>query len=398
MKPKLTKILLLENNPNDVKLVENELHKSNFQFEDRVVSNKAEFVKALDTYNPDIIISEYCLPSLDSKEALAIVRATSKNAPFILLTSITETNSDEMMNEGAYDYLLKDDLHLLPLSIRNALHKYNLEKERDNENEKMLKETESLAHIGSWQFNFKTFKGKWSDEAYRLLGYEPGEVVPKLESYLERVHPYDLEFVQREIYKVEKGELPSNKFEHRIIDFKTKEVKYLLTKIITEYKAGELTSISGFYRDITTEMLAQQKLLQSQSHLLASQRIANIGSWEIDLTEAAKKFDTSLNWSDETFRIYGMEPGKFVPTVNSVINLVHPDDRDIVLKKLAESCETGKTYSYDFRIVLPDNSIRVAHGMGKVILNDISGKPLKIIGTTQDITERKERRTCTAQV
>ena len=74
MKPILTKILLLEDNPVDAQLVGNELDKSNLTYNMKVVTNKIDFTAGLIEFKPDIIISEYSLPSFDSKEALAIVK------------------------------------------------------------------------------------------------------------------------------------------------------------------------------------------------------------------------------------------------------------------------------------------------------------------------------------
>ena len=107
--------------------------------------------------------------------------------------------------------------------------------------ESLLKETEKLAHIGSWQFNFKTGIGKWSDEAYRLIGFEPGEVAPILASLLRQVHPDDLRNVLESIKEVEANkDMPSKRIEHRVILNKTNEVRHLLTKIIIERdKKGE---------------------------------------------------------------------------------------------------------------------------------------------------------------
>ncbi len=257
--------------------------------------------------------------------------------------------------------------------------------------ETLLKETEKLAHIGSWQYNFQTGMGKWSDEAYCLLGYEPGEVAPTFKSFLNCVHPDDLEYVKKTHAEIELKNLSAQKFEHRLIVHNTKEVRYMHTQLIFERdKHGKAFQAMGFIQDITTQKLSEKKLLQSQAHLLASQRIANVGSWEVDLSEGSEAKEQSIHWSDQAYRIYGLYPKEFKITIDTILNLVHPDDREMLLKKFTDAKERGRMYNVEHRIIRPDKSERIVHTRGEIITDILTGKPLKMIGTIQDITERVE--------
>jgi PAS domain S-box-containing protein len=258
--------------------------------------------------------------------------------------------------------------------------------------ESLLKETERLAHIGSWQFNFISGLGIWSDETFRLLGFKPGEVAPLLESFLKQIHPDDLDRVLNAIEEVELNlDLASKKIEHRVVLNKTNEVRYLFTEIFIERDdMGQKTRAKGFNMDITSKKLAEQKLHQSQAHLLASQRIANVGNWEVDLSNSGDVFENPFYWSDETFRIFGLNPEKFNLTVNNLIERVYPGDRDNLLKRFAYSIETGKIFNCEHRIIQPDNLQRIVHERGEIIFDKESGRALKMIGTIQNITERKQ--------
>ncbi|HTA27033.1 MAG TPA: PAS domain-containing protein [Bacteroidia bacterium] len=257
--------------------------------------------------------------------------------------------------------------------------------------ETLLKETEKLAHIGSWQYNYQTGIGKWSDEAYHLLGYNKGEVAPTFKSFLERIHPDDYNRVLKAHGDIQKKGLITQQLEHRIINFATNKVRYLCTKLIFERDTlGEPLQAIGFIQDITSAKLAEKKLLQSQVHLLASQRIANIGSWEIDLSGAEDARECPIFWSDQTYRIYGLLPNEFPITFDIAINIVHPEDRGMLLKKFNDAKEKSKTYNVEYRIVRPDGSERIVHTRAEVMRDRISGKATKMIGTMQDITEHVE--------
>ncbi len=257
--------------------------------------------------------------------------------------------------------------------------------------ESLLEETEKLAHIGSWRYNFQSGLGKWSDEAYRLLGYEIGEVVPTFKSFLDRIHPDDLAFVKKSHAEIERNNLAEHTFEHRIVCFKSREIRYLHTQLIFERdEYGKAFQAIGFIQDITSAKLAEKKLLQSQAHLLASQRIANIGSWEIDLSYSENTPECPIYWSDQTYHIYGLIPKEFPITFDSAIAIIHPEDRGLLLKKFNDAKEKGKTYNVEYRIIRPDGSERIVHTRGEVIRDTVSGKAIKMIGTMQDVTDRVE--------
>src|SRR5262249_6414586 len=122
-------------------------------------------------------------------------------------------------------------------------------------------------------------------------------------------------------------------------------------------------------------------LRNSQGRLEEAQRIAHLGYWERDL-------ETDLiTWSDETYRIYGLVPQDRTLTVIGWQELIHPEDRRIVIEATAEALR-GNPYDVEYRVVRPDGAIRIAHSRGHATKDESSG-PRRMFGTVQDITERK---------
>ena len=125
------KILHLEDTPSDAEMVERELRKGKILFDKELVSNKPDFIRSLQTFAPDIILSDHSLPSFDSHEALALVKKMGIRAPFILVTAtVSEEYAVNIIKEGAYDYILKDRLQRLPNAVMSAIHHFQLEEER----------------------------------------------------------------------------------------------------------------------------------------------------------------------------------------------------------------------------------------------------------------------------
>jgi PAS domain S-box-containing protein len=134
-------------------------------------------------------------------------------------------------------------------------------------------------------------------------------------------------------------------------------------------------------REITERGQAEEQLKKSQTQLAQAQKIAHFGSWEWDIIE------NKLTWSEETARLYG-HTTEALGTMAGCFQRVHPDDLEQVMAIVEDRRKNPKPFECEHRIILPDGSQRTLHGRGEVIA-DGDGKPLRLIGTAQDITEAK---------
>jgi PAS domain S-box-containing protein len=135
-------------------------------------------------------------------------------------------------------------------------------------------------------------------------------------------------------------------------------------------------------RDITARKRAEEELRRSEAGLAEAQRIAHLGNWEWDLVA------DEVYWSDEVFRIYGFEPKAFVPTLERLFEVVRPDYRERLRAAIDGAIHRDEPYDFEHRIVRPDGEERVVHRRAEIV-RDEDGKPIKMIGTVHDITERK---------
>jgi PAS domain S-box-containing protein len=114
-----------------------------------------------------------------------------------------------------------------------------------------------------------------------------------------------------------------------------------------------------------------------------AQHVAHVGSWEWDIGA------DRVTWSDELFRIYGLAPQSQEVTFESYVERVHPDDRTFIRETVERAYQTGRPFLFDHRIVLPDGGLRWTQSRGRVI-PDARGAPMRMVGTAQDVTERKQ--------
>lgn len=135
-------------------------------------------------------------------------------------------------------------------------------------------------------------------------------------------------------------------------------------------------------RDVTQQTELEQSLLISQRRLSEAQRIAQIGDWVWELD------NDTITWSDEVYRIFGQRPQSFTPRYHSeFLEAIPPDDRQRVEEAVNESLRTLRPYNVKHRIRLADQSERIVRERGEVIVDE-SGRPLRMVGTVQDITEQ----------
>jgi len=135
-----------------------------------------------------------------------------------------------------------------------------------------------------------------------------------------------------------------------------------------------------YSRDITERKNAEEKIRRNEVQLNEAQKIAKIGSWEVNM------IDHSQAWSDELFSIYGIE--KCTPTTELYLSFVHPDDKARAMEGVAQTMKTNQGSSADFRFIRGDGAIRHAHAAWQFEM-DKDGKPLRLYGIVHDVTEQK---------
>ncbi|WP_374797823.1 PAS domain S-box protein [Aerosakkonema funiforme] len=148
-------------------------------------------------------------------------------------------------------------------------------------------------------------------------------------------------------------------------------------------ETGVVKSYFGTVMDITARKQAEEKLRQSQTNLAEAQRIAHLGSWQLDLRTKERI------WSDETFRIFGLDPNGAAPTQEAFLQMVHPDDRQQIQHWLQQAIDWKTSFLGEYRIICPDGTIRHLETRAEVILDD-RGEAIKLMGSILDITERKQ--------
>jgi PAS domain S-box-containing protein len=246
--------------------------------------------------------------------------------------------------------------------------------------EAYLTEGQRLSHTGSWAWNVQTGALFWSEEIYRIYGYNSQEGGPAWEQLLQRVHPKDRpQIEQRAKREASRTEWIDSYGDFRIV-LPDGTIKYLHSVAHPVIQSGEVTEVIGTVMDVTEHELLTRELRRREAYLAGAQRLSHTGSfgWKPDTGE--------IVWSDETYRIFEYDR-TVKPTIDSVAQRVHPEDRADFKEVINRASAGAPDFEHAYRLLLPDGQVKHVHAIADV-LEDASGNR-EFVGAVTDITERK---------
>ena len=251
---------------------------------------------------------------------------------------------------------------------------------------------EQIGNFGIWQYNIDKDEFNYSDNIYRMLGYEPNSFDAVIENYTNHIHPDDLDRMLEIAKQLKTAEIlgPNS---YRVIR-KDGDVRYFrgISKVVKNL-SGERVMI-GITSDVTEEYYNQLQLehknieLEEKNKILfianetskEAEKIGNYGFWKWNVDK------NEFEFSDNIFRMFGIDKERFNPLVDSFIPSVHPEDKEFVMQYLEKFRNKEKNVApYQHRIIKADNS--------EVKYIRISSKPIEsqddfyYLMITQDITE-----------
>jgi PAS domain S-box-containing protein len=216
-------------------------------------------------------------------------------------------------------------------------------------------------------------------QAEALLGY-PATQWYQDNFWAEHIHPDDRQTtLQQHTESLQKGHRFS--LEYRMLHHNGQSIWLRHSVNINPVDTCQQQCI-GFMADISLQKQLETTLQQTQTRLNDLQMMSQTGCWQLDLGK------DQLEWSDEVFHIFELAPEKFSASYQGFIDVIHPDDREMVNRAYLQSLETKTPYEIEHRLLMPDGRIKHVLEHCKTTFNQ-TGKPLISVGTVQDISQRK---------
>ena len=252
--------------------------------------------------------------------------------------------------------------------------------ERLRRSESYLAEAQRLTHTATVAYNATEIL-YFSDEAFRLFGFDPLRGLPSREAVWQRIHPDDVDTVSG---KIEQALHEKRGFQNEFrLELPDGTLKRIDADILPVFAAtGEFVEIIATAVDVTERKRADDTLRRGEAWLAQAQRLSHTGTWVLDGT--TRHF---LYWSDESYRIWGFDPLRGLPSRDDMWERIHPDDRERVSGEVQEALREKRDFLAEFRILLPDGTVKWLEANTHHEFSPF-GALLEVVCTNIDVTER----------
>lgn len=259
---------------------------------------------------------------------------------------------------------------------------------KHKEAEEALRESENRYRLLVSNIPAVVFKGylDWSiefidDKVEGLTGYSRDDFNSRRMKWRDLILPEDLESARQAFLRA----LKTNKSYVREYRIRHKDGHLVWIQargqILCDLQ-GKVEYVYGVFFDITEHEQAEEALRQSRASLAEAQRLARLGNWEWRIPS------NEVLWSDEVYRILGLNPGELAPSFETYLKTVPPEDRHLIKRAFSDALYRQKPYKIEHRVSGSDGQDSIVYAQGEIFY-DSSGQPIRMMGTIQDITERK---------
>ena len=241
-----------------------------------------------------------------------------------------------------------------------------------------LREGERLAHMGSWSLSPDGIFDYWSPETFSIFGFDSRNGIPTLKEWLSVLRPHDGDAVHELIRRMF-SEGVNGDIQYRV-DHPKGGQRTMHSTGEPVFENGKVVRLIGNTLDITEQENATRELQRSEAYLAEAQRLSHTGSFGWDVSSG------EIYWSDETFRIFELDP-KTEITIELIVQRTHPDDRQAVQQVIERASRDRTEFALEHRLLMPDGSIKFVHVVGHPSTDE--GRRSEFVGAVTDITNHR---------
>ncbi|HZF64941.1 MAG TPA: PAS domain-containing protein, partial [Chitinophagaceae bacterium] len=281
-----------------------------------------------------------------------------------------------------YVSVFKKDEHGRPVELIGNLINIHSEKETAEQlrrSEERYRQAAQLSQIGHFTLNLHSKDVYFTEELNHIYELDPRKSHHKYEEVIKFRHPDDESVVRNKLEECFRTRQPFN-FHFRIVTESKKEKTLHTQGGLVYNRNGDPIELVGTVQDVSERQTLIQQLQESEKLHQQAQSLAHLGNWSLDLATM------NYTWSEQMYTIYEMQKQDYF-AAKEWEKYIHPEDKKEVLDYF-ETCLKNKTpYDKIHRIVLKNGTVKVLHRKGEFVL-DSNDEPVRLIGTTQDITEQ----------
>lgn len=251
------------------------------------------------------------------------------------------------------------------------------------ESEERLRLATSTGSVGIWDWDTRRQSILWTDSLYAIHGVSRESFDGSIEGYLRLIHPSDRERVTTAVQASLEHNAPYE-LEFRVLR-PDGEIAWVFTSASVVRENGQPVRMLGATLDITRRKQVEELLRESEERLRVATETGRIGIWDWGIRE------NSLSWTDVIYEFHGLRRGETNVTPELSRVMVHPEDLPRLSEVTRHALDGSGRYEIECRIVRPDGSVRWLYNNAVVLRED--GRPVRMLGATLDITDRKRAET-----
>ncbi|MFW6278418.1 MAG: PAS domain-containing protein, partial [Halorhodospira sp.] len=242
---------------------------------------------------------------------------------------------------------------------------------------------QEAARFGVWEWHLDSDSVYWDDACWRMLGYDPGEGrTLSFADWQAQVHPEDLTQVEPVVRsQIGRGEPFTIEFRYRCADGGWLWVQ-ARGQVMERTLDGSPQRVMGTHVEIDQLKRSELALREREQELAEAKRIGQLGHWSYDMLTG------TMAWSNEVYACFGVDPEQGPMDFERFMGMVHPEDREALQAVIDRALQSGELQEIEYRIQRPDGSERTLYERGYTEF-DAAGRPLRVRGTTQDVTEQR---------
>jgi len=412
------RILVVDDEPSIVRLFVRALEAAGYEEVDGI-SDPTLVPAYLDAVMPDLVVLDLDMPGLDGFALLRDISGRLSQDTYLPVLTVSGRGDPDAKTKafqaGAKDYLVKPvDLrefvlhvdalletrflsrrlhdtqeHLADLvgrateELQQEITRGKQVQEALREAEQLLEEARQVAQLATWSMDVASGTVTWSKEFYDISGLDPDSPAPGFEDQADLWAPESFQRLRAALRRaVDEGEPYELTLDFVRPDGARRFA--LIRGVALRDEDGRVVRVAGTLQDITERWLAQESLRLSEERLRLALEASSQGTWELDVPTRV------IELSEEFALLFGLEDGASRLGVDDFIESLHPDDRQSVATLLWACClGDSPEFRAEFRRAAGTEAAEWFLAVGRVVTTDAQGRPLRILGTVADITQRK---------
>ena len=385
------KILMVEDAAADAELMLRELKRAGLRCDARRVDTRAEYQTQLETFRPDVILSDFSMPQFDGMEALRIAAQSYPHIPFIFISgTLGEEYAVRALKNGATDFVLKTNLIRLPPSIERAIAEAQARKARQLLEQQIRESEERFRQLADnisevfWVHDVATDDSLYVSPAYERVWQSPIGAVKRVhQDWAQSLHAQDRDAVLALFAEMVRGLKPFD-IDYRIV-LPDGSVRWIHDRGFPVRDAnGHIYRTAGLAEDITESMRLKVALEEQAAGLQRAQRLAKQAHV---ITGEGGSF---VRWSETLPLLIGVSPAEVPPDTRTWMQLIHAEDREIFRGKSIEAARSGERVDVDYRLWRTDGElIHVRQVIEPLERKTADSREVLWFCTIQDVTEQR---------